>query len=91
MIAEMKVDMSEKARDIMSRKEDTVYLGRHIFMQGEKFLKNMKSSNPADKVNKIEATRMLMKERAKTKGRALRQERSSEDCSEDTSRSVTNI
>ena len=29
----------------------------------------MKSSTPADKVNKSEATRMLMKERAKSKGR----------------------
>jgi hypothetical protein len=34
----------------------------------------MKSSNPHDKVNKIEATRMLMKERAKSKGRAIRKE-----------------
>jgi hypothetical protein len=61
--------MNEKARDIMSRKEDTAYLGRNIFLQGEKFLKQMKDCNPAEKVTKIEATRMLMKERAKSKGR----------------------
>ena len=29
----------------------------------------MKDYNPVEKVSKIEATRMLMKERAKTKGR----------------------
>ena len=65
----MKIEMGEKARDIMSRKEDTAYLGRNIFLQGEKFLKQMKEFNPVEKVSKIEATRMLMKERAKTKGR----------------------
>lgn len=32
----------------------------------------MKTSTPVGKVNKIEATRMLMKDRAKSKGRALR-------------------
>lgn len=61
--------MSDKARDILGRKEDTAYLGRNIFLEGEKFLKQMKDHHPADKINKIEATRMLMKERAKSKGR----------------------
>lgn len=57
----MKIEMGDKARDIMSRKEDTAYLGRNIFLEGEKYLKQMKDYNPAEKVNKIEATRMLMK------------------------------
>ena len=65
----MRVEMNEKARDIMTRKEDTAYLGRNIFLEGEKFLKQMKDHNPADKTSKMEATRMLMKERAKSKGR----------------------
>jgi len=65
----MCLEMNEKARDIMSRKEDTAYLGRNIFLEGEKFLKQMKDSNPNDKVVKIEATRMLMKEGAKKRGR----------------------
>ena len=68
----MKTDMNEKARDIMSRKEDTAYLGRNLFLQGEKYLKEMKVSNPASKINKMEATRLLMKDRAKSKGKALR-------------------
>lgn len=38
----MKLEVNEKARDIMSRKEDTAYLGRNIFLEGEKFLKKMK-------------------------------------------------
>ena len=33
-INEMKIEMSEKARDIMSRKEDTAYLGRNLFLEG---------------------------------------------------------
>lgn len=68
----MKMDMDEKARDIMSRKEDTAYLGRNLFLEGEKYIKDMKVTNPVSKTNKVEATRMLMKERAKTKGRAMR-------------------
>ena len=47
----MKMEMDEKARDIMSRKEDTAYLGRNLFLEGEKYLKEMKVSNPVSKVN----------------------------------------
>ncbi len=80
----MRVEMSDKARDILGRKEDTAYLGRNIFLEGEKFLKQMKDHHPADKINKIEATRMLMKDRAKSKGRQNFCERraSGEDVSE---------
>lgn len=53
----------------MGRKEDTAYLGRNIFLQGDKFLKQMKEHNPTDKTIKSEATRMLMKECAKKKSR----------------------
>jgi len=28
----MKIEMSERARDIMGRKEDTSYLGRNLFL-----------------------------------------------------------
>lgn len=65
----MKIEMNEKSRDIMGRKEDTAYLGRNIFLQGDKFLKQMKDHNPTEKIMKSEATRMLMKECAKKKGR----------------------
>lgn len=57
----MKIEMGDKARDILGGKEDTAYLGRNLFLGGEKFLKQMKEYHPSDKVNKIEATRMLMK------------------------------
>ena len=60
--------MGEKAREVMSRKEDTAYLGRNLFLQGEKFLKGMREANPSEKTLKTEATRMLMKECAKQKG-----------------------
>jgi hypothetical protein len=33
-ISLMRLEMNEKARDIMSRKEDTAYLGRNIFLEG---------------------------------------------------------
>lgn len=36
----------------MGRKEDTAYLGRNLFLQGDKFLKGMKEGNPSDKVVK---------------------------------------
>ena len=64
--------MNQKARDIMSRKQDTAYLGRNLFLEGEKYLKEMKVVNPVTKVTKMEATRMLMKDRAKSKGRSIR-------------------
>jgi hypothetical protein len=41
--------MGEKAREVMSHKEDTAYLGRNIFLQGEKFLKGMREANPQKK------------------------------------------
>jgi len=53
----------------MNRKEDTAYLGRNLFLEGEKYLKQMKDTHPSGKVLKIEATRMLMKDIAKKKGR----------------------
>lgn len=65
----MRIEMNEKARDVMSRKEDTAYLGRNLFLQGDKFLKNMREANPNERTLKTEATRMLMKECAKQKGR----------------------
>ena len=46
----MKMDMNDKARDIMNKREDTAYLGRNIFLQGEKFLKQMKEQKPNDKL-----------------------------------------
>lgn len=55
----------------MSRKEDTAYLGRNLFLQGEKFLKGMREANPSEKTLKTEATRMLMKECAKQKGKTM--------------------
>jgi hypothetical protein len=78
----MRTEMGEKARDIMGRKEDTAYLGRNIFLQGDKFLKQMKDHHPAAKVVKIEATRMLMKETAKKKGALPVQNRPMDDNSE---------
>lgn len=48
----MKIEMNEKSRDIMGRKEDTAYLGRNIFLQGDKFLKQMKDHNPTEKIMK---------------------------------------
>jgi hypothetical protein len=33
-VNEMRIEMNEKARDIMSRKEDTAYLGRNLFLEG---------------------------------------------------------
>ena len=51
----------------MIRKEDTAYLGRNLFLQGQKYLKGMKVTNPSSKITKIEATRMLMKQKAKSK------------------------
>ena len=65
----MKMDMNDKARDIMNKREDTAYLGRNIFLQGEKFLKQMKEQKPNDKLQKLEASRLLMKDRAKNKGK----------------------
>lgn len=61
--------MNEKSRDIMGRKEDTAYLGRNIFLQGQAFLKNIKEHHPHDRILKTEATRLLMKECAKKKSR----------------------
>lgn len=67
----MKIEMNDKARDIMNRKEDTGYLGRNLFLEGEKYLKQLKDSNPSGKTLKIEATRMFMKDKAKKKGRVV--------------------
>jgi hypothetical protein len=63
--------MNDKARDIMNRKEDTGYLGRNLFLKGEKYLKQMKDTNPSAKALKTEATRMLMKDIAKKRGRGV--------------------
>ncbi len=67
----MRMEMGEKAREVMSRKEDAAYLGRNLFLQGEKFLKGMREASPAERTLKTEATRLLMKECAKKKGKAL--------------------
>ena len=75
------MEMDEKARDIMSRKEDTAYLGRNLFLEGEKYLKEMKVSNPVSKVNKMEATRLLMKDRAKSKGKTFRKQNTDQEVS----------
>jgi hypothetical protein len=85
--------MNEKSRDIMGRKEDTAYLGRNLFLQGEKFLKQMKDHNPAEKIMKTEATRMLMKECSKKKGRTTAQfeVNSSEEVSEITNTNSTTL
>ena len=85
----MKIEMNDKARDIMSRKEDAAYLGRNLFLEGEKFIKQMKSSNPLSKVNKLEATRLLMKDRAKSKKRQCRKEQNDLDASECSSGNVS--
>jgi hypothetical protein len=69
----MRIEMNEKARDVMSRKEDTAYLGRNLFLQGDKFLKNMREANPSERTLKTEATRLLMKECAKQKGKVIMQ------------------
>ena len=48
----MKIEMNERSRDIMGRKEDTTYLGRNLFLQGDKYFKEMKEGNPQNKIFK---------------------------------------
>lgn len=54
--------MKEKSRDIMGRKEDTAYLGRNVFLDGNRHFKDMKQGTPAEKILKTEVTRLVMKE-----------------------------
>lgn len=78
----MRIEMNEKCREIMGRKEDTGYLGRNLFLQGDKFVKDMRDHHPHDRLLKAEATRMLMKDSAKRRTRTSTQQPPSEEVSD---------
>ena len=66
-IKEMRMELNEKAKNIMNRREDNSYLGRDLGIDGLQYIKQLNERRPDERKVKVGATRMLMKENGKVK------------------------